>query len=260
MAKYHALKQFLLSSEQPKIKLSLSDIEEIIGDKLPYSAYTYNAWWSNKGHSHAEFWTTAGFLTEKVDLTNRTVVFSQQEKTETPAAPQRSTPRSPQRFAAQVFNTQHRDVLTVHGYAFHFVQQLIPECEDGQVKEYAPQREYANHDHLPLGPNGSGTFCRFSVSAPPVSGVYLWIASGEIIYIGETVNLAQRFNSGYGSISGRNCYAHGQSTNCKMNKVVMEYFKKGTVIDLYFLQTEQHKRIEWELLHQIRTKYNIKDN
>lgn len=146
MAKYHALKQFLLSSEQPKIKLSLSDIEEIIGDKLPYSAYTYNAWWSNKGHSHAEFWTTAGFLTEKVDLTNRTVVFSQQEKTETPAAPQRSTPRSPQRFAAQVFNTQHRDVLTVHGYAFHFVQQLIPECEDGQVKEYAPQREYANHD------------------------------------------------------------------------------------------------------------------
>ena len=40
----------------------------------------------------------------------------------------------------------------------------------------------------------------------------------------------------------------------------MEYFKMGTVIDLYFLQTEQYKRIELELLHQISIKYNIKDN
>ena len=155
---------------------------------------------------------------------------------------------------------ENNHILDVCGYRFYFVQQLIPECKDGQVKEYTPQEEYVNFNRLPLGPNGNGTFCRFSICAPTVSGVYLWVANNEIIYIGETVNLAQRFNGGYGYISPRNCYAHGQSTNCKMNKVVMEYYKKGTIIDLYFLQTKNYKQIELSLLRQINTKYNVKDN
>lgn len=155
---------------------------------------------------------------------------------------------------------KNKSILKVCGYEFYFVQQLIPELENGQVKEYAPQMAYVNRSNLPLGPNGSGTFCRFSIHAPAVSGVYLWVVDGKIIYIGETVNLLQRFNAGYGYISPRNCYAHGQSTNCKMNKVVMEYFKKGKIIDLYFLQTEDYKQTELTLLHSIHTKYNVKDN
>lgn len=150
--------------------------------------------------------------------------------------------------------------LKVCGYEFHFVQRLIPEFENGRIKEYTPQKAYVNRSNLPLGPNGTGTFCRFSIHTPAVPGVYLWVVDGKIIYIGETVNLAQRFNAGYGSISPRNCYAHGQSTNCKMNKVVMEYYKRGEIIDLYFLQTEHYKQIELDLLHRIRTKYNVKDN
>lgn len=128
------------------------------------------------------------------------------------------------------------------------------------IKEYAPQKQYANHEHLPVGPYGSGTFCRFSIRTPVAPGVYLWVVAGEIIYIGETTNLLNRFNNGYGNISPRNCYIGGQSTNCKMNKVVMEYYKKGQVIDLYFLPTEDYKQIELSLLRRIHTKYNVKDN
>ena len=135
-------------------------------------------------------------------------------------------------------------ILNVLEYEFQFVQQLIPECENGMIKEYAPQKQYANHEHLPVGPYGSGTFCRFSIRTPVAPGVYLWVVAGEIIYIGETTNLLNRFNNGYGNISPRNCYIGGQSTNCKMNKVVMEYYKKGQVIDLYFLPTEDYKQIE----------------
>ena len=40
----------------------------------------------------------------------------------------------------------------------------------------------------------------------------------------------------------------------------MEYYKKGTIIDLYFLQTKNYKQIELSLLRQINTKYNVKDN
>ena len=46
------------------------------------------------------------------------------------------------------------------------------------------------------------------------------VRDGQIIYIGETAGLRQRFNMGYGNISPRNCYVGGQSTNCKMNKIV----------------------------------------
>lgn len=155
---------------------------------------------------------------------------------------------------------ENNGILQVCGYRFSFVQQLIPAVENGRIKEYTPQKAYANRSNLPLGSNGAGAFCRFSIHAPAVPGVYLWVADGEIIYIGETVNLAQRFNSGYGYISPRNCYAHGQSTNCKMNKVVMEYYKGGKMIDLYFLQTENYKQVELDLLHKIHTKYNVKDN
>lgn len=156
--------------------------------------------------------------------------------------------------------SENSRILKICGYKFHFVQQLIPELENGRIKEYAPQKAYVNRSNLPLGANGTGTFCRFSIHAPAVSGVYLWVVDDKVIYIGETVNLVQRFNSGYGYISPRNCYAHGQSTNCKMNKVVMEYYKSGKMIDLYFLQTEDYKQIELDLLHRIHTKYNVKDN
>lgn len=163
-------------------------------------------------------------------------------------------------------NNKHSYGMDNHGifkvleYEFQFIQRLIPECENGLIKEYAPQNQYANHDNLPVGPNGSGTFCRFSIQAPAAPGVYLWVVAGDIIYIGETANLSKRFNSGYGNISPRNCYIGGQSTNCKMNKVVMEYYKKGQMIDLYFLPTEDYKQIELSLLRRIHTKYNVKDN
>lgn len=52
----------------------------------------------------------------------------------------------------------------------------------------------------------------------------------------------------------------GQSTNCKMNKVVMEYYKCGKPISLYFHQTEDHKYVELDLLKKIETRYNAKDN
>ena len=91
-------------------------------------------------------------------------------------------------------------------------------------------------------------------------GVYLWVVNGEVIYIGETANLRTRFNTGYGIINPRNCFFGGQSTNCKMNKVAMRFFEEGTLINLYFLETFDYKRIELELLCSVKTKYNIKDN
>lgn len=105
---------------------------------------------------------------------------------------------------------------------------------------------------------GEGAFCRFSIKAEEWSGVYLWVVDGVIIYIGETENLHQRFNIGYGKISPRNCYAGGQSTNCKMNKIVLELFQQGKRVDLFFHKTENYKNVELDLLQKISTLYNVK--
>ena len=45
-----------------------------------------------------------------------------------------------------------------------------------------------------------------------------------------------------------------------MNKVVMSYYENGNPIKLYFFETTDYKRVELELLHSMKTKYNIKDN
>ena len=131
---------------------------------------------------------------------------------------------------------------------------------NGNVIEYAPQSQYNNTNGLPLNKNGSGSFCKFSIDAGEWPGVYLWVVDDELIYIGETENLSQRFNRGYGIIAPRNCFKGGQSTNCKMNKVVLELSKLGKTIKLYFLYTNNNKQVELELLNAINTQYNVKDN
>jgi hypothetical protein len=151
--------------------------------------------------------------------------------------------------------------LNILGFDFRLIQQLLPQCDDdGRITKFYPQNAYNNKNNLPLLYHGSGAFCRFSIQAGNWQGVYLWIVNGEIIYIGETENLRSRFNTGCGYIAPRNCYVGGQSTNCKMNKVVMSLFEQGQKIDLYFYDTPNYKQVELVLLRKIKTQYNKKDN
>ena len=45
-----------------------------------------------------------------------------------------------------------------------------------------------------------------------------------------------------------------------MNKVVLNLSKEEKNVKLYFFKTVNHKEVELELLRNISTKYNIKDN
>jgi hypothetical protein len=78
MSKYEPLRQFLAGQRNASVKLSFRKIEEVLGFRLPRSAYEYEAWWSNNetGHSHAR-WLKGGWRTTNVDLAGRSVVFEQ---------------------------------------------------------------------------------------------------------------------------------------------------------------------------------------
>ena len=258
--KYDALTEYLHQSGHSSVTLSFSQLESILQFRLPPSARKYKEWWGNGNHSHADGWMNAGYLVDNFSLTQETVTFCKDGSVSVPNAKQ--PPQQRTKLAIQTSTSLRRqtdDIIKVCGYLFTFVQELTPECDgDGNIKEYQPQAGYQKNK--PLNQHGSGSFCRFTIHAGNWPGVYLWVVGDEIIYIGETSGLARRFNTGYGVIEPVNCYVGGQSTNCKMNKVVLEQTKKGQYVKLYFYETNEYKKIELELLNQIKTKVNVKDN
>ena len=263
MSKYAPLEQMLSLSAQDNVNMTFEEIEAILGFPLPASAYTHRPWWANGGHSQASAWLDAGYKVTQVNLSEQTVSFCKDGSISTH---HRRTQLKPAR-VAQAFHYEKDAVipdaktLNVLGHEFRFVQQLLPKCDDnGCVIKYHLQKSYVNKNNLPLLYHGGGDFCRFSIEAGNWPGVYLWMENDEIIYIGETADLQRRFNTGYGQIAPRNCYVGGQSTNCKMNKVVLNLFEQGQIIDLYFYETHNYKQVELELLRKIKTTYNKKDN
>jgi len=63
--KYTPLFDFLNRQTAGQIILTFSEMESILGFKLPNSAYNNPAWWISKGHSYCQAWLQAGF-----DITN----------------------------------------------------------------------------------------------------------------------------------------------------------------------------------------------
>jgi hypothetical protein len=88
MSKYEPLPQFLASVGSSARRMSFSEIERVLGFKLPKSAYQHEAWWSNNatGHSHARAWLELGWRTEAVDLAARKVTFLRSSEAPLPAA------------------------------------------------------------------------------------------------------------------------------------------------------------------------------
>jgi hypothetical protein len=60
---YDGLRLLLESLDQSRISMAFSDIERVIGRKLPQTAYARNQWWENNddGHTQAKAWLNAGW-------------------------------------------------------------------------------------------------------------------------------------------------------------------------------------------------------
>ncbi|KKB53192.1 hypothetical protein HMPREF1212_01355 [Parabacteroides sp. HGS0025] len=145
-------------------------------------------------------------------------------------------------------------------YEFKFIQNLSPEAnENGDIIEFRPQELFTKKDIIPLHKHGSGTFCHFSIDKKwnGLSGVYAFYIDDQMIYIGKCQDLGNRFNQGYGCISPKNCFQGGQSTNCKLNKVILEAIKKQQTVTVYFHETPNFSVIESDLINYYHPMYNI---
>ena len=83
MGRYEPLKSYLERQHADLIRMSFADIERIIGRKLPESASTHRAWWSNNAANNVmtRAWLAAGYQSEQVDLPGGKLVFRRMKRT-----------------------------------------------------------------------------------------------------------------------------------------------------------------------------------
>jgi len=77
MSKYAPLAEHLRFLPENEWKTTFSEIERLIGDRLPPVARRHRAWWSNNAANSAmtRAWLGAGFRTERVSMEGETLVF-----------------------------------------------------------------------------------------------------------------------------------------------------------------------------------------
>ncbi|MBN2433164.1 MAG: hypothetical protein JXQ27_16970 [Acidobacteria bacterium] len=71
MGKYAPLEEFLATREENTTTLTYEEMEELLGFKLPNSAYKHRAWWSNGKKGGSKFWLRVGWLVDSVVLNER---------------------------------------------------------------------------------------------------------------------------------------------------------------------------------------------
>ena len=76
MGKYEPLSAFLKSQNRDHIPMTFSEIERVLGSKLPPSKL-HRAWWSNNPNNNVmtKEWLSAGYVTEAVDVEAERLVF-----------------------------------------------------------------------------------------------------------------------------------------------------------------------------------------
>jgi len=81
-SKYDPLYDYLkhLPADLQEKTMTFSTIEEVVGFRLPNSAYRYQAWWANPSseddsHVHARAWLGAGWKVETLNLSGKWVRF-----------------------------------------------------------------------------------------------------------------------------------------------------------------------------------------
>lgn len=150
-------------------------------------------------------------------------------------------------------------MLKIDNLEFDKICDIIPYLDqDGKPKEYLPQNRFSNNRNLKLHQYGQGPFCRFTINSSHSgrSGVYIIMIDKKISYVGECEDLFRRFSSGYGNISPRNCFQGGQPTNCRMNNQILQFYKAGSKIELYFIESTNRFQVEHDLISKYTPAWN----
>ncbi len=127
------------------------------------------------------------------------------------------------------------------GLNFKKAGKIKLEKANGKIITYRPQRD-VNKKQYPLNKYVKGSFCYFEISPywQEKAGLYIFTVKNKEKYVGECDDLFYRMYD-YGHITPRKCHKDGQSTNCKINRLILKNSYNGFV-DLWFHCTKQMSR------------------
>lgn len=94
MTKYEPLQEYLQSRGLDSIPMTFEQIEQLIGEKLPNSAFKHRPWWSNNPSNSVitKSWLSAGYKTSAVDMEKHKLTFKKVSKPRSDLAKPGHTP------------------------------------------------------------------------------------------------------------------------------------------------------------------------
>lgn len=76
---YQRLERHLRAAGRPRVEMTFAEVAQVIGERLPDSAYQHPAWWgSDPGHTQS-VWLDAGY-TASPNLTAQKVTFTKVQR------------------------------------------------------------------------------------------------------------------------------------------------------------------------------------
>jgi hypothetical protein len=77
MSKYDPLTTFLQSKNGREVRVTFSEIEALLGQKLPAKSKAHRAWWSNNPSNSVmtKAWLAAGYKSAQVDVVSEKLTF-----------------------------------------------------------------------------------------------------------------------------------------------------------------------------------------
>ena len=246
-----------LNTTEKSLTLNWDELESLVG-KLPNSASIYRAWWSGE-RPHVNAWRKAGFAISDLQLgskvtfiraASRTTLGKRNSNSFSPSV-DRPTLAAPQRDSMVTLGTHQFS----HGSVINIRRE-----EDGTPKLDNPSERYDNVRGLKLNKYGEGPFVFLQLSKlPDDQGVYAVVAAdGQVLYVGQTADsIRNRWHMGYASIQPRNCFAGGQSTDCRINNLIYRATADGRYLNLYVYVSPEFDAIERELIAIYQPKWNV---
>ncbi len=262
MPLYSKFKEFL-NTQNNSISITFSEIEEIIG-KLPPSAFDHKEWWSNHpSHPLMKVVLKNGWKQRNLDVFLKKVEFYQLKKIseKTPQKQIQKNTSTETKLSDKINNKIESNLpnLIINDLIFSHVCEIVPRTDTlKNIIEFFPQERYENKDNNKLNKYGVGPFCKFTIDKKfsNKTGVYILTVRYDIRYVGECDDFYKRYDMGYGNISPRNCFDGGQPTNCRINSNILSSIKSNNSVNLYFLETQERFKIEYELIQSQKPIWN----
>lgn len=202
---YKRLGEFLDDQTSDQVALSFDHIEQIIHRKLPKSARTYDAWWSNSPVEgrHNETWLKRGWTTCDLNRNSSTVKFI------------RGTLRMPRQKPLRAM-AERRAIADGERVT------VLKAAPTAAAHDIALAFEWKMLGNVILDANGNVAFPSVTSGA----GLYRLRLDGigrSQVYIGESVNLRRRFGNYRGP-------GPTQQTSLRINALLKESIAAGAVI------------------------------